>query len=312
MYTLTQTVAWAQTFIEYAPLTAGLNNEPAVSIATMVRNTILNAPFTWAWNRASNSSLTISQGTQDYTVPLTDFGFLEKVSLTDASSNVYEVKDVYNTLALGVSSVTTGQGQRPVAVSVLAVNYGTNVTLRFLGAPNATYTVTLIYQKLAIPFGSYGVTSVANAVAGDSTYTGIFTASTFPAGAIATITGFANPANNGSFSVVSCTATSLIVANPSGVSQSATASAFNGNWAPIPDSYMDIFNNLFIAEAFQAVDDWQISGQYRQRGVAALLSKAEGLSEVQKSDFLAQYLSRNAQELISHLRSQQGQQARGV
>lgn len=312
MYTLTQTIQWAQSFIEFAPLTAGLNNEPAVTIASMVRNTILNAPFTWAWNRASNSSLTISQGTQDYTVALTDFGYLEKVSLTDANNNVIEVKDIYNTQALGVSDITAGKGQRPLAVAVLGVNYGTNVTLRFMGAPNATYTVTLIYQKLAIPFGSYGITSVATAVAGNSTYTGIFTASTFPAGAIATITGFATSANNGSFSVVSCTATTLIVANPSGVSQSATASAFNGNWAPIPDSYMDIYNNLFIAEAFQAVDDWQISAQYRQRGIAALLSKAEGLTEMQKSDFLAQYLSRNAQELVSQLRSQMGSQARGV
>lgn len=75
---------------------------------------------------------------------------------------------------------------------------------------------------------------------------------------------------------------------------------------------MDIFNNLFLAEAFQSVDDWSVAAQYRIRGVAALLSKAEGLTEMQKSDFLAQYLSRDRQMMNMQLRTQLASQSRGV
>lgn len=387
-YTLQDTMNWAGAFIEYSPMNAGTNNEPAVSIASMVRSTILNPPLTWPWNRAIYTGLTISEGTQDYVVPLTDFGFLEKVTLKDADGVTWEIKDIYNTTALGISNTTTGRGQKPAAVAILAVNYGTDVTLRFMGSPSETYTVTLVYQKLALQFGSYGITSVATATVasyvlgqvvvsgatttytgaitgggsnafvgmtfpitgfanggnnvtitvtastattlvcttttqvneihagaaagGQAAYTGIFTAATFPAGSIATVTGFVTTANDGNFVVISATATRLVLANPNAAAETATAAAFNGNWSPIPDSFMDIFNNLFIAEAFQAVDDWQMSAQYRTRGIAALLAKAEGLSEMQRSAFLQQYLSRNEQMMASQLKTQMGRQASSV
>lgn len=385
-YTLDQSINWAQSFIEYAPLTAGISAEPAVSIATMIRNTILNAPFTWPWNRAV-ATQAITANVQDYTLSLTDFGFLEKVSLTDSDGAKTEIKDVYNTNALGLSSLVTGRGQRPASVSVMAVNYGADVTFRFMGTPDKTYTATFIYQKLAIPFGAYGITSVGTssgtyvltqcavsgatttytgtitggagnayvgmtfvitgfAIAGNNTtitvtastgstlvcttttqsseihagsaqggqaaYTGIFTPAVFPAGAIAKISGFATSANNGSFSVVSSTATRLVVVNPSAVAETIVAAVFNGNWSPIPDSFMEIYNNLFLAEAFQAVDDWQVSAQYRTRGIAALLSKAEGLNEMQRSAFLEQYLSRTNQALANQLRTQMGKQAQSI
>src|ERR1700693_1013909 len=51
MYTLTQTINFSQTYIEYSPLTAGAGFEPALSIASMIRSTIMNSPFTWPWNR---------------------------------------------------------------------------------------------------------------------------------------------------------------------------------------------------------------------------------------------------------------------
>ena len=239
-YTLQQTINWAQTFIQYSPLTAGTGSEPAVSIANMIQYTVTSAPFTWGWNRAENISLTLSPNVQDYTVNLTDFSFLEKVTLKTADGKyAFEVKDVYNTNVLGVS---VAQPAEPKAVCVKFVTYGTSIALRFLAIPDQAYSATLSYQKLVTPF---------------------------------------------------------------------TSGSLNSSWT-IPDAYADIYNNLFLAEAFQAVDDDQQASRYRVRGVAALLAKSEGLTEMQRNAFLSQFLVRESQSVVAGLRTQQGQQARGV
>jgi hypothetical protein len=236
-YSLQQSVNYALTYIQYSPLTVGTGNEPAISIANEIQNTILNAPMTWGWNRNENNSLTINSSNQDYTILLTDFSFLEKATLTDTSGNVFEVLDVYNTAALGKANAN--KKGRPNAISVNFVSYGSSVTLRFMGIPDQTYTVLLTYQKLVLPF----------------------------------------------------TATSQ-------------------SWT-IPDQYLDIYNNLFVGEAMAVVDDAR-ANQYRQRGIATLLAKAEGLTEMQKDQFLMQYWSRDSQMLANQLRTQQANQARGI
>lgn len=239
--TLQQTINFVQPFGEYSPLTVGTGNEPGISIASMTRNIILNPPFIWPWNRAENSATSTIAGTQDYVLPIADFGFLEKVSLTDPSGAVWEIKDVFNTSCLAVADTTNSKTwNRPASVSVKAVTYGTNVSLRFLSVPNMVYAINVVYQKLSLPFASTG-----------------------------------------------------------------------DLWSPIPDSFMDIFNNLYLGEYLSLVDDAR-SAQYRQRGIVALLSKSEGLSELQKSAYLAQFLARDAQGLAKQLTTQQGNTARGV
>jgi hypothetical protein len=75
---------------------------------------------------------------------------------------------------------------------------------------------------------------------------------------------------------------------------------------------MDIFNNLFLAEAMAVADDPR-EQIYRMRGIAALLSKAEGLTEMQINAFLAQYISRGlTPQQVAQLKTQQGHQARGI
>lgn len=240
--TVQNTIDFASAFIQYGPLAVGTGNQPALGIANEIQNTVFNAPFIWGFNRKENSTLNTVAGTQDYVVALTDFSFLEKVSLTDGNGEVFEVLDVYNTAALGKGNATVNKQQRPNSVCVLAVTYGTNVTLRFMGVPNAIYNVTLTYQKLVTPLSA--------------------------------LTGA------------------------------------SGTWA-IPDQYLDIYNNLFVGEAMAVVDDAR-AVQYRQRGIAALLAKAEGLTELQKNMFLDQFWARDSQQQARSLRMQQGAQARGV
>jgi len=377
--TLQSTLNWAAMYIQGTPLLVWAGNEPAVSIASMVRNSFLNAPMTWPWNRKEDSSTTTIVGQQDYTVSLTDFGFLEKATLTPSAAitNVvgtgtvatmtaanifqtgdvvvitglthtsfngtwtitaatstsfsfasvtvqasaadtgtaiggqkFEVTEVHNTTALAVAST---QG-RPNAISIIASTPGTNIKIRFMNVPQATYQVTLTYQILSLQFGSFVVSSAANAVGANTSYTGIFTPAAFPAGSQATILGFVtNAVNNGTFTVVSCNSTTLVVANAAGVAEtpSPQASAFNGSWAPIPDQYSDVYNNLFLSEALASSDDPR-AVIYRQRGVAALLAKADGLSEMQKNAFAQQWLARNMEVTAATLKTQQAVQARAV
>jgi hypothetical protein len=241
-YTIQQSINYAQTFIQYSPLAVGTGNEPALSIANEIQNMILNAPFTWGWNRAENTDLVLEPGKQDYLVPLLDFSFLEKVSLEGTDGSVYEIKDVYNTLARGIADPRADKQQRPQACCVLKVTYGQDVTLRFMGVPVDSFKVTLTYQKLVKP--------------------------------LSTLTGT------------------------------------TGTWA-IPDQYLDIYNNLFVGEAMSIVDDAR-ANIYRARGVAALITKSEGLSEMQINAFLEQYWMRDAQRQYHMGRVGLGVQASGA
>jgi hypothetical protein len=313
--TLTSTINFAQPFVQYSPLTAGLGLEPAVSIASMIRNTMLTAPMTWNWNRKEDSSLVTKPNVQDYTVPLTDFGFLEKASLTDGQGNTNEVKYIYNTNAL--SKTTTASTQRPDHLSVMSYVPGVSVGLRFLGVPGQAYTVTLTYQLNAPQFGPYVIQSAANANGPNTAYTGIFTPQSLPVGQPVTVVGFGTSAspspNDGVFIVVSCTATQLVLANAAGVSAvpSPQASAVNTSWAPIPDNYSDIYNNLFLSEVLANVEDPRAQ-IYRQRGVASLLAKQDGLNEMQKNAFSQLWLAKDAREIANILKVQNAVAARNV
>jgi hypothetical protein len=310
MYTLTQSINWAQAFTEYAPFTAGFGQEPAVSVATMIRNTLTNSPIVWNWNRATfQLSSPTTKGTQDYTVLLSaipDYGFLEKVTLTEASGKIWEINDIYNNAPIA-SAQDPG---RPNAACILTIS-STQLVLRFIGVPNAAYTVNLIYQKRPVMFGPFLISSVANSAAGVTAYTGTFDPLAFPVGAKAQITGFTNAVNNGSFTVVLITSTTLTLANTAGVAETASAFASNFDWSPIPDSFMDVYNSLFLSEMMAIVDDAR-SQMYRQRGIAAFLAKAEGLSDMQKNAFIQQWLARGVETATSAQMAQLGNQARGV
>jgi hypothetical protein len=313
-YTLQNTLNYVAGFIQGQPIYAWTGFEPACSIATTVRNTICNAPIgVWPWNRNENSTLlTLTQGVQDYTIALTDFAYLEKITLQATTANTqgvfyqYEIKNIHNTYILGMGN----KQAQPDACCVKYYTPGTSVALRFLGVPDQDYTAVVTYQKLVVPFAQFAITSVATAVGGNTTYTGTFTPTYFTAGQLATVAGFANALNNGTYSIVSVSATTLVLANPNGVAVTAAGTVVNSDWMPIPHSFIDIYNNLFLAEAFSAADDARTQ-EYRVRGIAALLSKAEGLSDMQINAFLSQWIG-SSQEMRAQLRAQTANQARST
>jgi hypothetical protein len=139
--TLQNTVDWSLGFLGYSTPTVGPANEPAISSANMVQQVMTSPPFRWAWNRSSLTFVTVI-GTQDYTVSVSDFGYAEKATFQFASGKIMEL-EILNSTPLGESS----DQQQPMKLAVQLNTVGTSVKFRFLGVPNAIYTVIVWYQK---------------------------------------------------------------------------------------------------------------------------------------------------------------------
>jgi hypothetical protein len=315
-FTIQNSAYFAQPFVQYAPLTAGFGFEPSTTICSMIRNSLLSAPMSWFFNRNEITFPTVV-GQQDYLQSISangnDFGFIEKATLTDDQGNIIEIKDVYNTAPLAVSAFK----QQPSAIAAQQITYSgvtQSVKFRFLGVPNQIYTVTVTYQKLAPQFGPFSISASSAASGGNTTYTGTFDPYSLPTGAIATIAGFVSPntANNGSFTIVSCNATTLVVANTAGTAVSGiTAFALNLSWSPIPNQFSDIYNNLYLSEVLSVHDDARAQ-LYRQRGVAAFLAKSSGLTETQKNAFVQQWIARGSERASAAQAIQRGDLGRSV
>src|SRR5579859_5026179 len=82
--TLNQTINFAQPFLDWANLAIGTASEPALTAANMALQTIVGPPFVWPWNRSTVNFLT-TQGVQDYNASISDFGWLESVSIQAAA-----------------------------------------------------------------------------------------------------------------------------------------------------------------------------------------------------------------------------------
>jgi len=246
-YTLNNSITYAQAFINGLNPTVYAGSEPAMTSANTVVSLMTNAPFTWPWNRSISTQL-LTQGTQDYAISISNFGFLEKCTISIGAGSppttivptLVELDTVLNTRPLGLTS----QSGRPNAVAVQYTSAGTSATFRFSPNPDQAYNATLIFQRTPTAF-------------------------------------------------------------------TATAQ----DWLTqcgIPYSYMDIFNPLFLSEMFQFSNDNERAVMYRQRGMAALLSKSEGLSQMQKSEILGQWMQDNLQTVAANLKTQQASQARAT
>ena len=94
---------------------------------------------------------------------------------------------------------------------------------------NFQVCVTTGTSGTVAPGTSFTLSAAANAVSGNTTYTGTFSP-TIPINRPVVITGFSTSANNGTFQVVSCSATQLVVNNPNGVAESHAGSAKYNPW----------------------------------------------------------------------------------
>jgi hypothetical protein len=309
--TLQDSIQFARPFIQFESVNAGANYEPAMSIASIIRATFFNPPITWPSNR-EEIQFNTAVGTQDYDVQLSDLGFVEKVTLTDDAGESFEIKDVYNNSPLAPSTEQARPNAMAVQQTIISPDDSLpHASFRFLAVPDQIYAVKVIYQKKSNLFGPFAIFSVDDNDGTNTVYHGMFDPATFQTGQTATVIGCTTPANNGSFIVVACDAFTLTLANNAGVAETESdAFAANFSWDPIPDYYQDVFNNLFLSEAMSLYEDPR-SQIYRQRGIAAFLSKASGLTAMQKNIFVQQWMARNIEQNAAAGLAQQGLQVRG-
>lgn len=127
---------FALPFIGYQPGNIS-NGEPAVQAANLTKQTILGAPFKWAWNRSS-FSIEVDGESQDYVLELAQYGFLEQAWLTDGNGKVKEIP-VKKSLA-AESAIA-----RPSSVSAILEEEG-SITVRLNTIPDQPYTLTCFFQ----------------------------------------------------------------------------------------------------------------------------------------------------------------------
>jgi hypothetical protein len=149
--TLQNSITWAMAFIRNQPINSNTGNEPSISSANIVLQTILGPPFIWSWNRNANATQSTTAGTQDYSITIADWGFFEKATVTDPTGNVTELewKQI-----LSAENVTTTNRARPTYISTQQDDNAGDITFRLMPVPDQVYGITIIYQKAAILFSS--------------------------------------------------------------------------------------------------------------------------------------------------------------
>lgn len=136
---------WCGAYINYLPQLIG-GQEPALSNANLVLQTVLGPPFTWRFNRATftfNCVVTAPIPTQDYIVAVPDFGFLEKAWVKMPDNTDQKELDIENVLGLGLEK------GRPKSIAAQSDDNLGNITMRLLSGPDAAYIVSGNYQKKA-------------------------------------------------------------------------------------------------------------------------------------------------------------------
>jgi hypothetical protein len=140
-----------------------------------------------------------------------------------AGYNVYDNGDLI-WLSLGsytwaASTVYTQWAASGSAFSALVDSNG-NFQVCITGGTSATVA----------PQTSFTLSAAANASSGTTSYTGTFSP-TIPVGSVVVISGFVtHTANNGTFTVVSCNSTTLVVNNSNGVAETHAAAALYNSW----------------------------------------------------------------------------------
>jgi hypothetical protein len=144
---LQSSALFSMPFLGYQPVNIS-NSEPAVTAANLTKQTILGPPFKWNYNRGEFSFPT-EPDDQDYFLTLSNFGFLERVTVTDSNGKVNEIEVMQS---LSIESVQ----KRPGSISAIITDATDGVTFRLNTIPpdGETYQVDGFYQKAPVLMSS--------------------------------------------------------------------------------------------------------------------------------------------------------------
>lgn len=311
--TLQSAINFSQSFGGFRGLNIGVANEPAVSAANIILQTIIGAPFCWNWNRSSVSFLT-TVGQQDYVTAAASFGFIEKASYVLAASITNTALNTNVATYTSANSFTAGQN-----VTVTGCTNGGTV---FNVTNKPIITATAINFTVAINSGNIGGASEAAGIA--TLATGGVSGSLTEISNIVNVLGTGSESGTPSFIAPQSddntgNITFRLLPLPDQIYQvnvifqkriPSLINSLASTWAPIPDHYSYIYQNGFLSLMLAFWNDprWaHFSGKF----VAGLLGAAEGLSEDQKNVFSRTWYNSITEQQFTNLRTQQGVQGLG-
>jgi hypothetical protein len=310
--TLTDSINWVKPFLNWANLTIGLNYEPALTSANQALQTIVGPPFVWPWNRAFGSFYT-TVGQQDYSVAISNFGYLESASIElygniTAVSVTAGIATYYAVNGFGTIEPNSGVGE-VVSVSGCETT-GLNGNFKILAVdPNGQYftCLTALGNFSEVEIGAYAVAGKAIQMelkwgsievareqdrptfisTQESDESGVnFTFRVLPVPDLTYKVNFTYQQSPGAFSTPS------------------------QKWG-IPDQLQYIYNYFFAFFMFDYFEDPR-AARYRQLAVASLLGRQSGLSATDRNLFLGNWLPIMNEETTEQGMSQTGNTSRGI
>ncbi len=306
--TIAQSLNLAQAFVGYKSLTVGANNEPAITSANILIQTILSPPFCWNWNRSS-VTLTTTAGTQDYATAASTFGFIEKASYKIPAATITNTA-----LTAGIATITaTNNFQAGDLVTITGTTNGggvfnvTNVTIK--SATTSSFTF-LLNQNDVVSAGDTGTAAVGTTTEISEVLNILGTGS--EVGSPAKIAPQVDDnAGNITFRLLPVPDRVYTVEVVFQKRIPSLVSSTSNTWAPIPDHYSFIYQwgILALMLAYNYDARWVSANR---KFVAELLGVAEGLTEQQKNIFQSAWLNTITEQQVKSLEAPQGIQSREV
>lgn len=298
--TLLQSTDWAKRFVFKRPLALGNFNEPAITSANIILQTIVGAPFSWRWNRVLTGFITVP-GQQDYTI----FNWLLHTTVTLG----YVLVD-----SNGYSQQITTAGVTGATIPTFNATVGGITTdgsaiwtnLGLIGVRNISTTYSLNWiENASIQAQDPNTCELIWKQITPHLDLGIDTQRSRPHSISAQ---FDQGNNNVTFRLMSCPDKAYPVQIQL-QQKPPIITSLNNTWSPIPDEYSRLYNWGFLGQMFSYADDAR--AQYaNQKFVANLLSSAEGLTATELNVFLGNWEQVTGQPLVNSSNLQQGTQAR--
>lgn len=291
------TLLWAKRFIFLRPMAQGNSNEPAITSANTILQTIIGAPFAWRWNRAVIGFIA-NIGQQDYTIfnwqastPVT-IGYV----LIDSKGFSQQVTTAGTTGSGSEPTFNSTVGQTTTDGSVTWTNFG------FIGVSNTSTEYNFDWIETASVQATNPNTgakewkeiSVKLNIALDSAQSRPHDVSAQYQDANGNITFRLIPTPDKAYPVV------LSIQQKPPVIDS-----LNDTWSPIPDEYSRLYNWGFLALAYLYADDARFQAA-NQKFIAALLSTSQGLSQTERNIWLNNWQAITGVPIVNQDKLQQG------
>lgn len=298
--TLLESMEWAKRFVSNRNFAIGNYLEPAITSANIIKQTIMNAPFKWRWNRVVTGFVT-TPGQQDYYV----FNWTASTQVEAG----WLTMDSNGCSQQATNAGTTGTTQPSWNINLGGPTFDgsglTQITWVNLGAVHE-------YASQAYNFGWIEEASVQDA---NAKWYEMEQKISLAADATQARPRFiAGQYDDGSGNVLFRVTPSPDGIYPIAITLQENPTLFNSvnqTWAPIPDHYANIFNWGFLALMFLFSDDprFQLANQ---KFVTQILGTNQGLDQTDMNIFLNNWEEVTGAPIANQTRMQQGNSARGV